>query len=202
MGPRAGLSTILILGSVVLLFAIVVGQSMGNRVLTQIASRPGDISATPIPTPSSSAGDDFGAGAPLWKRSASRPIPASPIRASRRSPQSHPPRRPRPSPRRRRRTTPRRTIGRHTPRRRSRSRSSRPVPTSRRRPTARRPPRPRPQPAAVPWRAAHTRRSPAAPTQRSHHIRRSRRRRSVCPGGAEGIPTDVKCVEVCRTLIR
>ena len=68
MGPRAGLSTILILGSVVLLFAIVVGQSMGNRVLTQIASRPGDISATPIPTPSSSAGDDIGAGAPLWKR--------------------------------------------------------------------------------------------------------------------------------------
>ncbi len=68
MGPRAGLSTILILGSVVLLFAIVVGQSMGNRVLTQVASRPVDISATPIPTPSSSAGDDLGAGAPLWKR--------------------------------------------------------------------------------------------------------------------------------------
>jgi hypothetical protein len=68
VGPRAGLSTILILGSVVLLFAIVVGQSMGNRVLTQIASRPGDISATPIPTPSSSAGDDIGAAAPLWKR--------------------------------------------------------------------------------------------------------------------------------------
>ena len=66
MGPRAGLSTILILGSIVLLFAIVFGQSMGNRVLSQIASRPSEISATPVPSPSSSADDER--TTPLWKR--------------------------------------------------------------------------------------------------------------------------------------
>ncbi|MBD5604215.1 MAG: hypothetical protein IAI48_03880 [Candidatus Eremiobacteraeota bacterium] len=66
MGPRAGLSTILILGSIVLLFAIVFGQSMGNRVLSQIASRPSEISATPVPSPSASADDER--TTPLWKR--------------------------------------------------------------------------------------------------------------------------------------
>jgi hypothetical protein len=52
-----------------LLIAIVVGQSMGNRVLRQIASQPASFSATPIPTPSASPIDASGPlGAALWKR--------------------------------------------------------------------------------------------------------------------------------------
>ena len=69
MGRRRGLSTTLILGAIVLLIAIAVGNSMGNRVLGQVASRIPAFSTTPLPitTPS---------GAPLegsvngirWKR--------------------------------------------------------------------------------------------------------------------------------------
>lgn len=53
MGPRSGVSTLLILGAVVLLIAIVVGNGMGNRVLRQVA-RSADIRTTPLPitTPS------------------------------------------------------------------------------------------------------------------------------------------------------
>ena len=67
MGPRTGLSTVLILGSIVLLIAIVVGNNMGNRVLGQIPERVPTLGATPLPSPTSSA---FGnnASQALWKR--------------------------------------------------------------------------------------------------------------------------------------
>jgi len=57
MGPRAGLSTILILGAVVLLLAIEVGNNMGNRVLGQVASQVPALSTTPVPLPSASPDD-------------------------------------------------------------------------------------------------------------------------------------------------
>jgi hypothetical protein len=69
VGPRRELSTILILGAAVLVVAIFVGQSMGNRVLGAIASRPATLFATPIAAPSPSPDDRSGpANAPLWKR--------------------------------------------------------------------------------------------------------------------------------------
>jgi len=69
MGPRAGLSSILIAGALVLLIAIVVGQNMGNRVLGLIPSRLPAISATAIPTSSPSPDDVSGTlGTQSWKR--------------------------------------------------------------------------------------------------------------------------------------
>lgn len=67
MGRRPGLSTVLILGSLVLVIAIFVGNSMGDRVLGQIASRGGG-PPSPIPIPSSSATADSLTGRVLWKR--------------------------------------------------------------------------------------------------------------------------------------
>lgn len=67
MGGRPGLSTILILGSIVLVIAILIGNNMGNRVLGQITSRAGAV-ATPIPIPSSSAAVDTVTSRALWKR--------------------------------------------------------------------------------------------------------------------------------------
>ena len=71
MGPRTGLSSVLIVGALVLLIAIVVGENMGNRVLGQIASRGPAIAATPIPAPSVSPNDPGnagGSGTASWKR--------------------------------------------------------------------------------------------------------------------------------------
>jgi hypothetical protein len=56
MGRRAGLSTVLIMGAVVLLISIAVGNSMGNRVLGQIAARAPEV----VPTPMISASADPG----------------------------------------------------------------------------------------------------------------------------------------------
>lgn len=67
MGRRPGLSTVLVLGAIVLVVAIFVGQSMGNRVLGAIASKTGGES-TPIPIPSSSALADTVTSRALWKR--------------------------------------------------------------------------------------------------------------------------------------
>ncbi|MDQ2908902.1 MAG: hypothetical protein M3R44_06075 [Candidatus Eremiobacteraeota bacterium] len=60
MGPRVGLSSVLILGAIVLLVAIAVGNGMGNRVLGQVAGRVSILSATPLPvaTPSPGASDN------------------------------------------------------------------------------------------------------------------------------------------------
>ncbi len=66
MGRRRGLSSVLILGAIVLVVAIFVGNNMGNRVLGAIASRAGG-AATPIPIPSASAADTVTSRA-LWKR--------------------------------------------------------------------------------------------------------------------------------------
>ena len=54
MGRRGGLSTTLILGAIVLLIAIAIGNSMGNRVLGAVARRIPSFSTTPLPftTPS------------------------------------------------------------------------------------------------------------------------------------------------------
>lgn len=68
MGRRQGLSTILVLGAIVLVISIFVGQSMGNRVLGQITSKAG-ADSTPIPIPSTSAeADDTVTSRALWKR--------------------------------------------------------------------------------------------------------------------------------------
>jgi len=49
MGPRAGLSSVLVLGAIVLLIAIAIGNGMGNRVLGQVAGRASDFATTPLP---------------------------------------------------------------------------------------------------------------------------------------------------------
>lgn len=67
MGRRQGLSTLLILGALVLVIAIFIGQSMGNRVLGAIASKAGD-AASPIPIPSVSSLADTVTSRALWKR--------------------------------------------------------------------------------------------------------------------------------------
>lgn len=67
MGRRPGLSTVLILGSIVLVIAIFIGNNMGNRVLGQISRRAGGV-ATPIPIPSSSSAADTVTSRALWKR--------------------------------------------------------------------------------------------------------------------------------------
>ena len=59
MGPRSGLSTLLVLGSVVLLIAIAIGNGMGNRVLRQVAHS-ADIRTTPLPITTPSPGDAGG----------------------------------------------------------------------------------------------------------------------------------------------
>jgi hypothetical protein len=52
VGPRSGLSTLLILGAFVLLVAIVIGNGMGNRVLRQVAHTAEDPTPVPLATPS------------------------------------------------------------------------------------------------------------------------------------------------------
>jgi hypothetical protein len=59
LGSRYELSILLIVGSLVLLIAIVIGNSMGNKVLGQIANR-ASFSTTPVPIPTPSAGDEEG----------------------------------------------------------------------------------------------------------------------------------------------
>ena len=102
MGPRVGLSSILILGAVVLLIAIVVGQNMGNSVLRQIAGRPAALSETPVPTFNSSAdpGDPAGPpGATLWKRHEVISVATDPAFPDPRvTPEPPPPETPRPAP--------------------------------------------------------------------------------------------------------
>jgi hypothetical protein len=67
MGPRAGISSVLVLGGIVLLISIVVGNSMGNRVLGQVASRGNDFAPSPIASPSADASDSA-ASELSWKR--------------------------------------------------------------------------------------------------------------------------------------
>ena len=66
-GKRPGLSIVLVMGALVLVIAILVGNNMGNRVLGQISSRGAGAAATPIPTPSAGASDSPQSRA-LWKR--------------------------------------------------------------------------------------------------------------------------------------
>ncbi|MBD5634635.1 MAG: hypothetical protein IAI49_09170, partial [Candidatus Eremiobacteraeota bacterium] len=100
MGPRAGLSSILIVGALVLLVAIAVGQNMGNRVLGQIASRPVSLSATPIPSPSASAAGASGLlNGALWKRREVISVATDPgFPDPRVTPEPSPPPTPRPTP--------------------------------------------------------------------------------------------------------
>lgn len=67
MGPRTGLSAILIIGALVLLVAIAVGNSMGNRVLGQIPERIPALATTPFPSPSATVEANTVSQA-LWKR--------------------------------------------------------------------------------------------------------------------------------------
>jgi hypothetical protein len=57
LGSRYEVSLLLIVGSLVLLIAIVIGDSMGNKVLGQIASRASS-ATTPVPIPTASEGDE------------------------------------------------------------------------------------------------------------------------------------------------
>ena len=66
MGPRAGLSTVLIVGGITLLIAIAIGNSMGNRVLGQVAGRIPAVQDTPFAVPSSTPGGP--ANVMTWKR--------------------------------------------------------------------------------------------------------------------------------------
>jgi len=65
-GPRKRLSQVLIAGALVLVLAILVGLSMGNHVLSQVAGRE-PVAPTPVPIPTSKPGDVAGSGS-LWKR--------------------------------------------------------------------------------------------------------------------------------------
>jgi hypothetical protein len=101
MGPRAGLSTVLVAGAFVLLIAIAIGNNMGNRVLGQIGSRSAGAVATPIPSPSVSADDDA-AGHVLWKRRQVLSVATDPAfpdpRVTPEPPPPPPPSTPRPKP--------------------------------------------------------------------------------------------------------
>lgn len=66
MGPRAGISTILLLGAIVLLVAIAVGNGMGDRVLGLIPRRLPVALATPDAVPSAAVSDSVVAAD--WKR--------------------------------------------------------------------------------------------------------------------------------------
>lgn len=67
LGPRVGISSILIAGSIVLLISIAVGNSMGNRVLNQVAGRADDFAPSPVASPTIDPGE-AGAGQLQWKR--------------------------------------------------------------------------------------------------------------------------------------
>ncbi|MDQ2858886.1 MAG: hypothetical protein M3R53_09600, partial [Candidatus Eremiobacteraeota bacterium] len=67
MGPRAGLSTVLIAGAVVLVIAIAIGNGMGNRVLGKIKGHAPSYTTTPLPTATPTGGEDA-ARQVLWKR--------------------------------------------------------------------------------------------------------------------------------------
>ena len=67
MGPRSGLSTLLILGAVVLLVAIGIGNGMGNRVLRSVSHAP-ELSTTPVPFATPSPDDQGGPNTLTLKR--------------------------------------------------------------------------------------------------------------------------------------
>jgi hypothetical protein len=101
MGPRAGFSTVLIAGALVLLIAIAIGNNMGNRVLGQIGSRASGAVVTPVPSPSVSADADA-AGHVLWKRRQVLSVATDPAfpdpRVTPEPPPPPPPSTPRPTP--------------------------------------------------------------------------------------------------------
>jgi hypothetical protein len=67
LGPRVGLSSVLIAGSIVLLISIIVGNSMGNRVLSQVSRQEEDFAPSPVASPSDSP-DSSGPANLQWKR--------------------------------------------------------------------------------------------------------------------------------------
>ncbi len=101
MGPRAGVSTVLIAGALVLLIAIAIGNNMGNRVLGQIGSRAAGAVATPVPSPSAGDEDD-GVSHVLWKRRQVLSVATDPAfpdpRVTPEPPPPPPPSTPRPTP--------------------------------------------------------------------------------------------------------
>jgi hypothetical protein len=97
LGSRYELSLLLILGSLVLLVAIVIGDSMGNKVLGQIASRASS-ATTPVPIPTPSEGDE--ASQVLARRHEVLSVATDPgFPDPRVTPEPPPPATPRPSPR-------------------------------------------------------------------------------------------------------
>ena len=66
MGPRAGLSTLLVLGAIVLLAAIAIGNGMGGRVLSAVGHPSAHISATAVPLAIASGEGD--AALPVLRR--------------------------------------------------------------------------------------------------------------------------------------
>jgi hypothetical protein len=78
MGRRAGLSTVLIMGSLVLLIAILVGMNMGNRVLGQIGVHV-PVEPTPV-APATAPAEGGGAAAEVggWKRTSVMSVATDP----------------------------------------------------------------------------------------------------------------------------
>jgi hypothetical protein len=99
LGPRAGLSSVLIIGAVVLVGAIVVGNSMGNRVLGQIGAHP--FSSVPSPVaPSAAPSDVAEKNAGNWKKTQVMAVATDPgFPDPRVTPEPPPPETPRPRPR-------------------------------------------------------------------------------------------------------
>ena len=91
------MSLLLIAGSIVLLGAIILGNSMGNKVLGQITSR-ASISTTPVPIPTASAGDETAAEV-ISRRHQVLSVATDPgFPDPRITPEPPPPETPRPSP--------------------------------------------------------------------------------------------------------
>ncbi len=98
MGPRTGLSTLLILGAIVLLIAIAVGNGMGNRVLRQVAHT-ADLEPTPFPIALPSAEDVGGPNTLTLRRRHVTIIATDPAFPDPRiTPEPSPPPTPRPTP--------------------------------------------------------------------------------------------------------
>ncbi len=97
-GPRAGLSSVLIVGALVLVGAIVVGNSMGNSVLGQIGSRP--LASVPSPFVPTAAPSDAERGQANWKKTQVMAVATDPgFPDPRVTPEPPPPETPRPRPR-------------------------------------------------------------------------------------------------------
>jgi hypothetical protein len=98
MRRRSGLSTVLILGALVLLLAIVVGTNMGNRVLGQIGVHV-PVEPTPVPPATAVPGESNAGDITSWKHVSVMSVATDPgFPDPRVTPEPEPPSTPRPKP--------------------------------------------------------------------------------------------------------